>query len=216
MHQPLAIIVGLATSSSCLASVVFDGDFDDANWSLTTFQYGPNGGSGSASQVVGGVPGTCRMVTNTCGSNGSGAWNLSTYTAFSYNPSAGGALTDLSFPIDSRYVNGLQAMGFVVEQDNHFWRVGYFLNTPSWVTYAITPTAAEFYAMDVGMPALPDFSASGGVIHFGFYSGNSSSSTGSGYSRSGLYDNFVVNFVPSPAGLVVAGAVGLLPGRRRR
>lgn len=216
MHQPLAIIIGLTVSSSCLASVVFDGDFDDANWSLTTFQYGPNGGSGSASQVVGGVPGTgtCRMVTNTCGSNNSGVWNLSMYTAFSYNPSADGALTGVSFSIDSRYVNDLQRVAFVVEQDNNFWRTGNFLNTASWVTYAITSTAAAFSAMDVDMPALPDFSASGGVIRFGFLSNNSSSING--YSTSGLYDNFVVNFVPSPAGLVVAGAVGLLPGRRRR
>ncbi|MCE9620413.1 MAG: hypothetical protein K8R92_10990 [Planctomycetes bacterium] len=215
MPSSFALVVALAASSSCFAAVVVsDGTFNDADWSMTTFQFGPYGGGGSASQTAGGVPESCRMVTNSCGNDYSGAWNLSMLETFSYNPSSGGALTDLTFSMDSRYVDGLQAMSFVVEQDNHFWRVGYFINTESWTTYAIAPVAADFYAMDLDTPALPDFSATGGVIRFGFGSANSSTSWG--YSRTGLYDNFVVNFVPSPAGLTIAGAVGLLRGRRRR
>lgn len=203
------------------ALVVSDGDFAPADWSFTPYPYGTFGGGGSASQdLVNGNPGSARRVMNDYGPSNSGSYNASFYEAMSYNPSVGGPLTDLSFSIDSRYADDLNALGFVVRQNSSAWGIGYWINTSSWATYAITPVASDFFLnpFDIptpGQPTLPDFSATGSPITFGFYTGNGSAG-GFGGTRTGLFDNFQVSFVPTPGAAAILGIAGLTAARRRR
>ncbi|MBL8745189.1 MAG: hypothetical protein JNK58_02415 [Phycisphaerae bacterium] len=208
----------IALSANARASVeISDNTFNMSDWSHSAHQFGPFGGSGSIGQTPLGRTGSGLEINNSCGPSFSGVWNAGLYLPFSYNPSAAGVpLTDLTLSIDSRHTGGLQAVSFVVEQGGEMWRVGYFINTPSWATYSIMdPMAADIVPLTAGAMGLPDFSVSGGAIRFGIAAGNSSAG-GSGYSTTGYYDNFQVLFVPSPATLPFGMvAVGLLRRRLR-
>jgi hypothetical protein len=209
----IASAVGLAIASTAHAGIV-DSTFNTADWSLTSYEYGPFGGGAEAAQVVSGNPEFARRVSNSCGPNTSGSTNVSLYTAFAYIPAISGPLTELSFSIDSAYIDGLSAYGFVVQQGSGVWGVGYALTGPSWVTWTLSPVDADVFPIAPGTTGMPDFSAAGGPIRFGFYSANSS--TGFGYTHTSLFDNFAVNFVPAPSAMMMAGLAGLAAARRRR
>lgn len=197
-------------------ATIADSTFQDANWSLTSFAYGPNGGSGVATQATLGVTNAVRQVTNTCGANFSGAVNFSIFEQQGYDPSVSGAVTSLAFAMDARYVDGLSSFGFAVEQDGQFWMIGYFLNTSAWRTYSLVPALVDYTPVGDANPLGPNFSTSGSMLHFGFWTSNSSAG-GSGYSHTGQYDNFAV-VVPGPGALAVLGAAAVSwgGGRRRR
>lgn len=196
--------------------LVTDSAMTLSNWSLTVFQFGPNGGTGNVTQSASGLPGSAMQVNNSCGSNFSGSWNLLVYSPFTYTPANAGAITNLSFSIDSRFIDRLQALSFIIEQGSHVWRVAYWTNTSSWTTYSITNvTSASITPLSTGAPLLPDLSAAGAPLRFGFASANSSAG-GFGYTTSGLYDNFRVEFVPAPGVAAMFGAMGVLASRRRR
>lgn len=211
-----APIFGAAVlSAPAVAGVsVTVGDFDLGQWAFSTHEFGPNGGSGSLATTTSGNPDSALIINNSCGSNFSGAWNAAVYAGLGYTPSISGPLTELAFSIDTRHVSSLQAVSFIVEQDGEIWRVGYFINTPSWTTWQLpTVTSADFAPLTTNAPALPNF-IDGGTIRFGISSGNSSAG-GSGYSTTGHYDNFSVSFVPGVGALPML-ALGLVTGRRRR
>lgn len=202
-------------ASGASASIIDVQTFGASDWYQTTFQFGPFGGSGESGPSTQGQTGDGWYIRNSCGPSYSGAWNLCTYNAFTYDPSVGGPLTDLSFSIDSRYEDYLQAIGFVVEQGGNFWVVGYWINTPSWTTYTLAnPANTDFAPLSTSQPPLPDFSASGAPIHFGFGSANSSAG-GWGYTTLGYYDNFSVNFVPAPGAMAILALAGVASRRRR-
>lgn len=215
-----ALFAATAALSARAAVVITDGEFVPANWSFAAYPYGANGGGGSAFQeLVNGNPGAARQVANDYGPSNSGSYNANFYEALSYNPVIGGPLTDLSFSIDSRFIDGLNALGFAVRQNGSVWGIGYWTNTSSWQTYSITPVASDYFLNPFniptpGQPALPDFSATGAPITFGFYTGNGSAG-GPGETRHGLFDNFAVSFVPAPSA-AAALALGFTAVRRRR
>lgn len=213
MNARLASALAIALAASAHAGIV-DSTFNNADWSLTSYEYGPFGGGAEATQVVSGNPEYARQVANSCGPSSSGSTNVSLYTAFAYIPAISGPLTELSFSIDSAYIDGLSAYGFVVQQGSGVWGLGYALTGPSWVSWTVSPLDAEFFPIAPGTTGLPDFSAAGGPIRFGFYSGNSS--TGFAYTRTSLFDNFAVNFVPAPSAMMMIGLAGLAASRRRR
>jgi hypothetical protein len=141
------------------------------------------------------------------------------YTAAEYNPAAQGALAALNMSIDSicpepdgGCAGDGQAYGFAVLQGGKVYLAGLPWDTGAaninqgWVTNAENGlTAADFGLVDVtpsGLPDAfsnsienpninPDFSASGGVIQFGFITGNSA--LNSGYIIASGYDNFQTN-----------------------
>lgn len=211
------------TSAAHAAIVIIDGTFADSDWTLVSRPYGTGGGSGSAMQVLSGGAGNngeARQTTNAAGPDSfSGAYNASIYTAFTYDPAAGGPLTGLSISIDARYTTGSSALGAVVEQNGLIWMAGYAINTPVWQTYTFTPGAGDWFLIDpsgsVSGPG-PDFSAAGSPMRFGFYTGNGTGLTGIPYANSGLNDNFVVSFIPAPGAAAVLGLGRLLAARRRR
>ncbi|MDX2016066.1 MAG: hypothetical protein SFY95_00335 [Planctomycetota bacterium] len=199
------------------ASVVFtETEFAAPGWAFSSYAFGPNGGSGAAQQTTQGRTGHGLRITNNANNNNSGAWNVVLFPAFTYNPGASGPISSLSFSIDTRFVDGLQAVSFVVAQGGHVWRMGYSLNTSAWTTFALTNVdVTQNQALTAGAPLAPNL-VSGGPVRFGFASANSSSPNGFGYTRSGLYDNFSVTFVPAPGAAAAALAVGALSLSRRR
>jgi hypothetical protein len=78
----------------------------------------------------------------------------------------------------------------------------------------------SYYLLPGGGPAHPDFSSSGGVIEFGYFTANNS--TGGGFTTYSGIDNWTVDIAP-PAGvpepgtlaLLGTGMLGLLARRRR-
>jgi hypothetical protein len=230
--RPLSIItaaalattatLSLSASSAHAASpIITDGDFLESNWSFQAHPYGEFGGSGAAERLADiGNPGFARRIYNNYGPSFSGSYNASFHTALTYNPSVGGPLTDLSFSIDSRYYDSLNALGFVIKQGEYTWGVGYFINGAAWETFTLTPVASDYFAYPFAplvntQPLTPDFSATGSPITFGFYTGNGSAG-GLGETRSGLFDNFTVSFVPAPsAAAALVGAAALTQRRRR-
>lgn len=222
-----AVLVALfcvsVTSMPASANVVIsDGAFNDANWTLVARPYGPGGGSGSATRVLtggAGDNGPARQTSNSAGPNNSGSYNASIYTAFTYNPAASGPLTALSISIDARFINGLSAIGAVVEQSGLIWMAGNAVNTPSWQTYTFTPVAGDWFLINpsggVSGPG-PDFSAAGAPMRFGFFTANGTSAGGNPYTNVGLNDNFVVSFIPAPSAAVLLALSGLIAARRNR
>ncbi len=224
VRTTLAAIAGLsfAAATTNAAVIVSDGTFADSDWTLISRPYGPGGGTGSAQQVLtggAGDNGPARLTTNTAGSNASGSYNASIYTAFTYNPAVGGPLSGLSISIDAIYIDGLSAIGAVVEQDGVIYLTGNAINTPSWQTYTFTPGAGDWFLITPDGGAVtpgPDFSAAGAPMRFGFFTGNGTSSGGVTYTNRGLNDNFAVSFVPTPTTAALLGLTTLLAARRRR
>jgi hypothetical protein len=221
-YCPVAMILAAFSSAQAMANlVIYDGTFLDSNWTMIVRPYGPNGGTGSGSQVlVGGAGdnGPARETTNHAGANLSGSYNASIYTAFTYNPAVGGPLTDLSISFDSRYVTGLSAIGIAVEQAGLVWMSGGAINTPNWQTYTFTPGPGSWFLINpsggVAGPG-PDFSAAGAPMRFGYYTGNGTGAGSFPYAHTGLTDNFTVRFVPAPGALALLGVGGLIMTRQR-
>jgi hypothetical protein len=183
-------VTAVLLACAAWADTVEDTEFVDSDWKMTSYAYGTYGGSGSAAQVGG-----TREISNSCGPFYSGANNVSLYQPFTYDPAVQGALSGLSFSIDTRYLTGLSAYGFVVAQGANVWGAGYQINTPSWLTYEVEPAEGDYFPIAPGTVGAPDFSAEGAPLQFGFYTANSSAG-GSGYTHTGQWDNFRVEFVP--------------------
>jgi hypothetical protein len=218
----LCALAGLASAASAGAVpvVISDGTFVNANWTTIPRIYGPSGGSGSGTQVLSGGfadNGAARFTSNTAGPSNSGSYNAHIYTAFTYAPAFSGQLSSLSIAFDARYINGLSAIGAVVEQGSLVWFTGNQINTPSWQRYTFTPGSADWFLINpsggVAGPG-PDFSATGSPMRFGFFTANGS--TGAGYTNSGLNDNFEVRFIPAPGVAALLGIASCRAARRRR
>lgn len=210
-----ALSVFCASLASATVVTISDADFAPADWNHTTVQFGPFGGAGSAGQTASGRTGTGWRISNVANPGGSGAWNASVYQPFTYNP-AFAPITDLALSIDTRFVDTLQAVSFILQQGGHLWRIGYYLNTQSWTTFALTnPQPSDFAPLTNGAPALPDLTTTGAPVKFGIAAGNSG--TVGSYSTQGFYDNFSVTFVPAPGTIALAAcAIAAARVRRRR
>jgi hypothetical protein len=216
LRLSVLVVAACASAASAQPTVITDATFAPGDWSHLSVPFGPNGGSGYIAQAPEGRTGTGLFISNSANSNNSGAWNAAIYQGFTYIPAISGPLSELAFSVDTRFVDGLQAVSFIVAQSGFAWRVGYFINTAAWTTYSVIASPAEISPLTLGQPALPDFSAAGAPIRFGFTSGNSSSPGGFGYSRLGVYDNFGVSFVPAPGAAAALALAGLAAARRSR
>ncbi len=213
---------GLGGASANGGVVISDGQFNNADWTLIARPYGPGGGSGSGMQVLtggAGDNGAARRTANVAGPNGSGSYNASIYTAYTYNPAGAGALTGLNVTFDARFLTGLSAIGPAVEQGGLMWFAGSTINTATWQTYSFTPTAVDWYLINPSggvVGAGPDFSAAGAPMRFGYFTGNGTSAGGFAYENLGQVDNFRVSFVPTPGAAAVMGLLGVAGAVRRR
>jgi hypothetical protein len=183
-------VTAVLLACAAWADSLEDTEFVDSDWSLTSYTSGTYGGGAQATQVGG-----TREIANSCGPFYSGSNNVSLYLPDTYDPAVSGALSELSFSIDTRYITGLSAYGFVVKQGESVWGAGYYINTSSWVTTVLEPTEADYFPIAPGTAGVPDLSDTGAPLQFGFYSANSSAG-GSGYTHTGQWDNFLVSFTP--------------------
>jgi hypothetical protein len=212
------------------ASTLSDGTFANSDWSLAIFSN--SGSSVSAQQQSsGGNPDAYRQVVDSVNSAGgsvpySEVIGASIYQPVTYNPLLQGPLALLNYSIDSFCGDSCggegQLVAFAVEQGGQvFWSADSDFITGSLGIWKTT-TASGLTASDFGLassildydPTIhPDFSASGGILNFGFITGNSTPS--SGYSITARFDNFAVNVpvlaVPEPPtwAVMLAGLLGL-------
>ena len=202
-----------------------------------------DGGTVTANQVVaGGNPGAYRTAVNTVPpgnvGNDSVIIGIHLYTPGTYDPSIQGALASVDFGIDFECpANGGfcfgqgQAFGIALRQggqDFAFSNHGTGSSAPSWNSISDANVAQNDFALvQVGVNSVlnnsihPDFSASGGLITFGFFTDNNS--IGSGYTIEAGYDNWSVNVnravaaVPAPGtAMLLALGLGLAGLARRR
>lgn len=231
------VLCVLASAGASQASTTFfDGVFNNADWSLTT--YTNPGGFGSSQSglqfLVGGNPNEFRLVRNSLSINGANSLDigLHVHNSFMYDPATSGAITSINYSEDSKnFVNqggNGQGTGLVIVQSGKFYAVrSTILVMPysgfsNWAPNSLSGiVASDLWEVTPAGTFLsgsnPDFSASGGVMQFGFYRGNSSGTTTSGvFNTECGIDNWHVEIVPSPGSLAVLGLGGLVAGRRRR
>lgn len=216
-YAVVALTVFVSSVSRADLITISDTTFLDSNWALHESTYTVAGSTSWAEQSVGnGYTGNARRAGNAVVGGGGGIYGINIFQAQSWNGWT--AIQDLTFSIRARREDGLQALGFAVEQGGKYWVAGYFLNTFSYDLYTAAVASSDFtapYGTEPGtQPEHPDFSAGAAPIRFGFYIANGSTTWG--YTTSGFYSDFSVSFVPAPGAVGVIAAAGLGIVRRRR
>ncbi|MBL8876380.1 MAG: hypothetical protein JNM86_11350 [Phycisphaerae bacterium] len=220
-------------AGSAHAVVFFDGVFNNADWTLTTVTNANGAGSATAGfQVpVGGNPLQYRRIRNSLNASGplAAVIGLHMRGTYSYNP-GGGAISVINYSEDSiNFVNqpgNGQGSGLVIFQSGTYYIQRTPILTMPYATFntwqpnaAPGLTSSDFWELTNTGTLLsgnnPDFSASGGVMQFGFWRGNSGNSS---YQTDCGIDNWRVEIipVPGPTGSAVLALSGLIACRRRR
>ena len=230
-----AVVVGAYASAPAAqaATVTFgDSTFADADWELIQNSFGP-GGTATAAQVpTGGNPDAYRSHTITLnqpvGAEAS-AFPFSGSLPSTYDPSLG-AITSVDFSIDTiGLLVGNQRVGVAAKQDSVIYIVttpGVFATEFEWTNKIQSGLTADDFGTITDPSIHPDFTESGGVIEFGFYSATSApAGSTAGTNTIGL-DNWSVTLTtgeiepppppPPPGGVIplpaplLLGASGLL------
>ncbi|MBZ5606326.1 MAG: PEP-CTERM sorting domain-containing protein [Acidobacteriia bacterium] len=214
----LAFVAGKPSRLSG-ATVLSDGTFSNANWTLVSTQLPGNGGTITTTQeAAGGNTGAYRFIQDqvnagSAAPNLSGVFGVQLNSLGTYNPGVSGAIGSISFSIDYNCaVNPAsptntgacvqQGMGFglAMQQGGNIYTMNDLLLT--FVPGAWTnSTTNNLTASSFGQPSdtgngystdtqHPDFSASGGIITFGLFNVNHA---GAGaYETDAGFDNWSV------------------------
>jgi RHS repeat-associated protein len=171
------------SSSSKVGAVVFDGTFNDADWTQSIVQYIPNptlpippDGITAGQRLTGGNPGQYRFMNHAWGGDNPTAVSH-TYEPFTYNPATQGAIISLDYSEDNitNSFNGIVGGGINLRQngDNFYYQFE-SLNNQQWQTRtALSIKATDFFAADGQHPGkIPDFSLTGAPIQFGYVRSN--------------------------------------------
>ncbi len=248
MHPFLSVpaaAAALLCSLGAAATTITVADMQAADWTQTVLRHEGAGTVGFSVQGRAGDPGNSFWLTEYAlppfarpGTANDTVANL--YGAASWNPATDGAIDRFDFGVDAQRIASSFASGFagfvrpVVEQGGVVFSVAFSsLDLASLTQFG--PLAWHFEDTDNWLPftgvARPDFSSSGGRLHFGYRFDLGATCTGAGgcfatATRAGI-DNFSVTItpqavtptgtVPEPAGawllLTAAAAAGL--ARRR-
>ena len=216
------LVCGVSAASAATISIS-DSAMSSTNWSEG---YVTDGGAGEATtqQPAGGANDN-GAYRETLLSVPGGYIFINVYhisNAFTYNPATFGDILTLDFAIDYKTDGNTVGQGFVVAQGANVWFGGYtgIATGGSWSgRTSIAMVAADFQGFFGA--TLPDFSANGAPITFGYNTANSS--TVGGYTTLSGYDNFSVTIthdsstalVPEPSVLALL-ALGLFGHARRR
>ncbi len=239
-------ITALASTAGAQNVSYSQGDFVLTDWSLSIQGQSPGMNSLFTVNAGGGNPGSMLRanvhVPTLAGGGGQAAFTATNInTTFTYNPATNGAITALTFGFDLKtfagFANG--AGGFyrpAIRQNGVTYGVtGSDLAAPvvnagwSRVSFSFLPT--DNWSDPTGTSA-PDFSATGGVIDFGyrFFAGGVCNAavgrTCTSVDILTLLDNYDVSItaapptttVPEPStyALMAAGLAGVLIAKRRR
>ena len=231
-YLSIVVISLLTHPQASLASTAnyFDGTFVDTDWTHTViWDETPGGGSFSADQALsGGNPAEYQHGSHTYGP-GNVVYGHIYSGGGSYDPSIQGAINNINFSHDfivlSRRFPGSDEVStkLLVEQGGRFFYASdpftFTFGNP-WTSASASLTNADFLEITSTGPVvgMPDFSATGSLIQFGYASTNF---TGySGNTNSWGMDNFQisVNSVPIPAAawLFGSGLIGLVGLARRK
>ena len=209
--------VGLVTSLVCVViaspvsgQTIADGEFLDESWSHDLFVNHPSGTAVVTIERVatGGNPGAAHMGTQTFGSGC--LWFAHLHVAAAYDPASAGPLTGVWFSIDFATIGGSGNCGaqpwnpevgggmILRQADDYFLSPDAYASPEQslgWVTISADAlTAVDFVRVEsdgsFNHDVHPDFSESGGLLEFGYLSGNS---TGQPVCyREWMADNFVL------------------------
>ena len=171
--QPAAVAQGTVT-------IISDGTFNDEDWSI--FKVVSEGGTNHTVQQApsGGNSGTFRSMTHTLPPVPPGdlAKILVThlYLGDSYDPGLQGAIDHINYAENGKMLSlpwpdAHSITYFALVQDNRLFLSKDFIDfigNTTWESDILTNLTASDFAADDGSGDPPDFSASGGVIQFGY------------------------------------------------
>lgn len=218
----LAATLGLTPAARAVS--YFDGVFNDSDWTATKI-LDTTGGSASfvAGQVAaGGNPNEYRQVMHTYGFGAIIVGHLR--NGATVDPASCGGIQSVDFSFDAINIdppfNFGVAFSPLIYQGGQYYeyfpRPGVFAN--AWTNFSFAGLVATDFTLvgSEGAGSNPDFSASGGIMQFGYESGNSNPTPGTVATRTGGIDNWHVDVtcVPEPASLALL-AIGALLTRRR-
>jgi hypothetical protein len=209
----LALVLS-GSASGVPPTLFFDGDFPDAEWTVVTSSFEVNGmtplpgGTATGAQVS--TSGDAfRAITHNVPAAPSpttfgAVWSAHFRNGATYDPAVKGPIGSIDYAEDAKRIFGSplgQSAGVAIRQNGMVF-VAQVGTTPENVFtrkegHALK--ASSFGVMtDSGFPggASPDFSASGGVIEFGFVRGNSTGAGGSAYTLTAAIDNWAVAVNP--------------------
>lgn len=196
---------------------ITDGIFNDSNWTaqkiLDTTPAG-NVTFAAAQVLTGGNPDEYRRTTHDY--IGPGSMVVAHISkVYSYVPAAQGPISTIDFSLDVNLffcvpgVSDSVAYGLLLVQNGYYYGAGYDLVTTDysddyplgkWIRFDKNPsvTAADFYFFGQSQPPQPplDFSETGALIQFGYWTSNGTGGTLPGHTEHGI-DNWSVT-VHSP------------------
>ena len=223
----VALFASISNPIHATSTTIIDGEFNNGDWnsflafdshplltqSFTTFQ-----------QLSGGNPDAFRQMNQKHGSN-------STISIFHYrntplyNPSVDGELTSIDYQADVIGLGGCCAFtdGFILAQSGSWFFASssaaqFSSNTGGWQATGITGLLPSDFSQLSGGALLPDFSASGGEMWFGYFRNTTVPFIFSGTTHG--IDNWQVQLnspVPVPAAvwLFGSGLIGLIVMRKK-
>jgi RHS repeat-associated protein len=159
---------------------IFDGEFDDEDWSRTSLIRSGSGTIVETSKQIlaGGNPDTYREMTHEW--VGINVIIYHRYEGFTYDPAVEGAFDTIEYAEDERVpqIRGTLGGGMAIYQDGKIFRTferGF--NNFGWQTYAEDNLTEEDFKDETfwisGIPGEnPDFSESGSPMQFGFWRSN--------------------------------------------
>jgi hypothetical protein len=219
-------------SASAAPLTLFDGTFDSADWIYINQSTGSMT-TDTSQAATGGNPDESRQTSFAHPAFATFSDSLITLNindTFEYDPGIHGAITNLEIAFDVRTLNGgvshLFFMG-LLEQGGQYYRTNQdILSSGAWSSFVVDASAASDWDLPGGAAGAPDFSATGGVIRFGYRIGSRFEC----FSTSGCpaidgvvaLDNFKVSISgtrtapePATAVLLLTGLAGVIARRRR-
>lgn len=203
--KAFTVLAGMAAIGSAASGqvVIQDTEFNASNWVIEQFR---SGGGGSVSAVVSptGNPGNARRVTTSvnaqAGSTVSGFHRFGTTMATRYEPGVQGAIGSISMSLDVRFIDGTdigEGVTLAIKQGQVIYRTGmrYTGNSGAWVRLEVDSIRGDDFSRIDGEPGLPEFSAQGQPIRFGFFT--SSATPGGAFAAITDVDNFRVEIIPA-------------------
>lgn len=202
--KPLLVLgsVFLGGTGSVHAQEFSDSTFSDPDWVVHQVLLGDGGAVSGTQDDTFGNPGPSRLVVDTVTPVGqySGAWGFHLRAGASYSPSLEGSISCIDFSMDYANLSSCQvegdgqAFGPCIRQAGELYAIpGVTLTSTDWVARLETGVNSLVFqrlnpmTVDWEPTSHPDFSSTGDLMEFGFFTANSGFG---GYTRCVAYDNW--------------------------